>query len=97
MLSVIRPQRQLLRKLEFHLLVTKILSRNLKMHCVYQHNVPRILRQEQCDDYMSISGELISPECNDLNSLQMIKSGIFCMIHKENGSSLCGSCHHHQK
>jgi transposase len=37
----------------------KILSGDLNMSHVTQHSVPRGLRQDQCDDRMSICGDLI--------------------------------------
>jgi len=37
-----------------------IISKNLKMHHVHQHILPRILMQEWRDDCMRISGDLIS-------------------------------------
>jgi len=46
-----------------------ILSKALKMHCVCQHIVPRMLKQEQCDDHMRIT-ELINVADNGTNFLQ---------------------------
>jgi hypothetical protein len=37
----------------------KILSGDLNMSLVAQHSVPRVLRQDQRDDRMSICGDLI--------------------------------------
>jgi transposase len=42
----------------------KILSGDLNMSNVTQHSVPCVLRQDQCDDRMSICGDLIdSGQC----------------------------------
>ena len=45
----------------------KILTDDLNMSCVVQHSVPRILTQDQCDDHMTICGDVISSADDDLD------------------------------
>ena len=44
----------------------KILTDDLNMSYVTQHSVPHILMQDQCDDHVTIYGDLISSADNDL-------------------------------
>jgi hypothetical protein len=53
----------------------KILSDDLNMSCVTQHSVPNVLMQDQCDDRMSICGDLIDSTDKDGMFLNQIITG----------------------
>jgi hypothetical protein len=53
----------------------KILSDDLNMSRVTQHSVQRILTQDQCDNRMSICGDLINSADKDGTSLNRITTG----------------------
>ncbi|KAJ4442695.1 hypothetical protein ANN_04284 [Periplaneta americana] len=53
----------------------KILSDDLNMSRVTQHSVPRILSQDQCDDRMTICGDLINSADDDPTFLNRIITG----------------------
>jgi hypothetical protein len=53
----------------------KILSDDLNMSCVTQRSVPRILMEDQCDDRMSICGDLIDSAGKDGTFLNRILKG----------------------
>ena len=53
----------------------KILTNDLNMSRVTQHSVPRILTQDQCDDRMTIYGDLISSADDDQTCLNRIITG----------------------
>jgi hypothetical protein len=53
----------------------KILSDELNMSRVTQHSVPQVMTQNQCDDHLSISGELIDSADTDGTFLNRIITG----------------------
>jgi hypothetical protein len=53
----------------------KILSDDLNMSRVNQHSVPRVLMQDQCDDHMSICGDMIDIADKDGTFLSGIITG----------------------
>jgi hypothetical protein len=76
-----------------------MLSKALKIHCVCQYIVPRKLMQEQHDDCMRMSDELIKTADNCLEFLQKIAVGgepsVSCTVSIVNDSCPCGSHQHH--
>ena len=53
----------------------KILADDLNVSCVTQHSVPRILMQDQCDDRMTICGDVIRSVDDDPTFLNQILTG----------------------
>jgi hypothetical protein len=49
-----------------------VLSKDVKMYDVWQHIIPRILTQEQCNNHMKVSDGHTSTAGNDLDFPQMI-------------------------